>query len=136
AERYFAKADVVRPGDTDHIGTPHNRMYRPGVPTCGGDHNRRCGYGAGRVLLFLVRSQLGWEVRRDDARGWTGTGRAQRCGPVRTEVPRVPGDPAARLARRAAAAHRRHPRTGARRRSEEHTSELQSLTNLVCRLLL
>src|SRR5438046_8122852 len=32
--------------------------------------------------------------------------------------------------------HRRtHPRTGAPR-SEEHTSELQSLTNLVCRLLL
>src|SRR5258706_2866116 len=29
--------------------------------------------------------------------------------------------------------HTRHPRP---RRSEEHTSELQSLTNLVCRLLL
>src|SRR5438093_9053269 len=27
-------------------------------------------------------------------------------------------------------------RSGARERSEEHTSELQSLTNLVCRLLL
>src|SRR5438046_7472918 len=29
-----------------------------------------------------------------------------------------------------------HGRGNARRRSEEHTSELQSLTNLVCRLLL
>src|SRR5438093_8049147 len=28
------------------------------------------------------------------------------------------------------------PGTGLRQRSEEHTSELQSLTNLVCRLLL
>src|SRR5215213_7054626 len=38
------------------------------------------------------------------------------------------GDPPVRGPRRA--------RTRARRRSEEHTSELQSLTNLVCRLLL
>src|ERR1019366_479874 len=30
----------------------------------------------------------------------------------------------------------RRPRSGGARRSEEHTSELQSLTNLVCRLLL
>src|SRR5437016_11278843 len=29
-----------------------------------------------------------------------------------------------------------HPCMGSPRRSEEHTSELQSLTNLVCRLLL
>src|SRR5437899_6445515 len=41
--------------------------------------------------------------------------------------------------RRAAAAHqreRRGPRRADRRRSEEHTSELQSLRHLVCRLLL
>src|SRR2546426_6265966 len=31
---------------------------------------------------------------------------------------------------------RRAPRAGAQRRSEEHTSELQSPCNLVCRLLL
>src|SRR5947209_11169473 len=31
---------------------------------------------------------------------------------------------------------RRHPRLGGRRRSEEHTSELQSRQYLVCRLLL
>src|SRR2546430_10396328 len=30
----------------------------------------------------------------------------------------------------------RHPRSGCRGRSEEHTSELQSQSNLVCRLLL
>src|SRR5437016_6595158 len=32
--------------------------------------------------------------------------------------------------------HRRHYSNAELRRSEEHTSELQSLTNLVCRLLL
>src|SRR2546430_6109003 len=32
--------------------------------------------------------------------------------------------------------HRRSPKLPARRRSEEHTSELQSQSNLVCRLLL
>src|SRR5258706_11478603 len=33
-------------------------------------------------------------------------------------------------------ARRDHPARGGAARSEEHTSELQSLTNLVCRLLL
>src|SRR5690606_41718509 len=32
--------------------------------------------------------------------------------------------------------HRKEPRAAARERSEEHTSELQSRENLVCRLLL
>src|SRR5262249_61588112 len=47
-----------------------------------------------------------------------------------------------RVARRPHLCHPRHPgspdfRSGASRgRSEEHTSELQSLTNIVCRLLL
>src|SRR2546429_3849762 len=40
----------------------------------------------------------------------------------------APGDPPARL--------RLDPRAGAPRRSEEHTSELQSRLHLVCRLLL
>src|SRR5436309_10651101 len=35
-----------------------------------------------------------------------------------------------------AAARLGHPHRGAQRRSEEHTSELQSRENLVCRLLL
>src|SRR5262249_59264959 len=42
--------------------------------------------------------------------------------------------PAARLQQRAG--HDARGRTNRARRSEEHTSELQSLTNLVCRLLL
>src|SRR5688572_31146350 len=33
-------------------------------------------------------------------------------------------------------AHRAHPKTSREPRSEEHTSELQSQSNLVCRLLL
>src|SRR2546430_11542979 len=37
---------------------------------------------------------------------------------------------------RAAARHLRRPARAARRRSEEHTSELQSQSNLGCRLLL
>src|SRR5437868_10787290 len=51
---------------------------------------------------------------------------------------RRPPEPRARLRRRGAAAgaHRRARRRGAPRRSEEHTSELQSRFDLVCRLLL
>src|SRR2546430_13368560 len=49
-------------------------------------------------------------------------------GPIR--CPRPHGSPAARPARNA------RPRRARRRRSEEHTSELQSQSNLVCRLLL
>src|SRR5205085_12125025 len=52
-----------------------------------------------------------------------------RCGPARAaSEPNCP--PLARAALR-----RRRPRQGTRR-SEEHTSELQSQSNLVCRLLL
>src|SRR5438093_5527888 len=40
------------------------------------------------------------------------------------------------LSRRVSAAQRRRSRRRPCGRSEEHTSELQSLTNLVCRLLL
>src|SRR2546425_8617353 len=46
---------------------------------------------------------------------------------------RIPGSPPARH-RSGCRAHRRHPLE--RPRSEEHTSELQSLAYLVCRLLL
>src|SRR5438093_2284488 len=46
---------------------------------------------------------------------------------------RVPPDAAARGRRADHLVRRRHAQ---RARSEEHTSELQSLTNLVCRLLL
>src|SRR5437016_7297947 len=46
----------------------------------------------------------------------------------------LPGDRRARA--RARRARGREPSTRSEGRSEEHTSELQSLTNLVCRLLL
>src|SRR5438093_7934463 len=55
---------------------------------------------------------------------------------------RTPGAPALplqarrRSPRRTAPAGRRRATSRSRPRSEEHTSELQSLTNLVCRLLL
>src|SRR5438034_8019690 len=47
-----------------------------------------------------------------------------------TAGPRLPGNPAARLQPRA------RDRIPSRERSEEHTSELQSHSDLVCRLLL
>src|SRR5438046_6595718 len=46
------------------------------------------------------------------------------------------GGRAAGSRERRAPLQRLHPRAARDRRSEEHTSELQSLTNLVCRLLL
>src|SRR3712207_8410028 len=52
----------------------------------------------------------------------------------RARTRRTPRPPARRLPRAAARARPRG--TGARRRSEEHTSELQSRQYLVCRLLL
>src|SRR5438876_7587643 len=48
--------------------------------------------------------------------------------------PAAPGRPQAR--RRSGARHRQGLRRARRRRSEEHTSELQSPVHLVCRLLL
>src|SRR5262249_56895990 len=68
------------------------------------------------------RSDTGSEVRFRYSRGMPLTG-------LRSETPRAS----------ATSSHFRGiPRSGARSltRSEEHTSELQSLTNLVCRLLL
>src|SRR5438046_4079377 len=50
--------------------------------------------------------------------------------------PGLPCRGCARLPRRRRARCRGHRARGGRQRSEEHTSELQSLTNLVCRLLL
>src|SRR5205085_9656586 len=55
-----------------------------------------------------------------------------------TTLFRSPGSPSAGAARPARPGRRRRQRGAARtaRRSEEHTSELQSQSNLVCRLLL
>src|SRR5262249_59984125 len=67
----------------------------------------------------------------------------QSCQTVRhpaTRPPRAPRlafMPPANLVKRSRSSRRDDlVRAGARGRSEEHTSELQSLTNLVCRLLL
>src|SRR5438874_9153536 len=73
-----------------------------------------------RSTLFpyttLFRSHRRWRHRprpRSDTDWWT----ADRCGPV-------------------LAATRKRPRPWSGKRSEEHTSELQSRRDLVCRLLL
>src|SRR5262249_61151307 len=64
------------------------------------------------------------DLQRAPARGLEGRGPAPRGAhpPRRSEHVHPP--------------QRRPPRPRGRPRSEEHTSELQSLTNLVCRLLL
>src|SRR3989441_13041021 len=61
-----------------------------------------------------------------------GAGRG-RCATVRARVPAM-AETAATTTRLAAGAPA--PRAGSAARSEEHTSELQSLAYLVCRLLL
>src|SRR5438093_9850240 len=61
------------------------------------------------------------------ARGTPG----RRAAPAVAHQDRIVGDVVGALVRVPGRARRRRPR-----RSEEHTSELQSLTNLVCRLLL
>src|SRR2546427_6930119 len=61
-----------------------------------------------------------------------------RSPPLRTDLPH-PGDCPRllpRIATRAATAPGPTPASRRRSRSEEHTSELQSQSNLVCRLLL
>src|SRR2546428_3953504 len=84
-----------------------------------------------RSTLFpyttLFRSILPWEVSAaptpEDTRGWR-------------RIPR--GDSARRQPVRSCPSCDTHFRTGVsyERRSEEHTSELQSRSDLVCRLLL
>src|SRR5436309_11866213 len=54
-----------------------------------------------------------------------------RSSPAWRRGPRSP-----RCAEAPGSCFRRRPRSGRQRRSEEHTSELQSRENLVCRLLL
>src|SRR5262249_62040893 len=66
-----------------------------------------------------------WSARRADAPDTIHAGRRPSAPRSRRAPPRSGG---ARPARRR--------RSAWRGRSEEHTSELQSLTNLVCRLLL
>src|SRR2546427_1902521 len=59
--------------------------------------------------------------------------------PISSPTPRLlqqRGHPAARQGNRAGSSSPRSRSAGRRSRSEEHTSELQSQSNLVCRLLL
>src|SRR2546428_4960142 len=70
--------------------------------------------------------------RAEPAGGPRGRGRARRPGPAAARSGRPPA-PAAPPAR---APPRRPARRAHRGRSEEHTSELQSRSDLVCRLLL
>src|SRR2546427_8510420 len=72
------------------------------------------------TTLFRSPHPLGAELRRDS---WRPVADAARSGPG--------GDPTAVGRAHADAAGR-----AGERRSEEHTSELQSQSNLVCRLLL
>src|SRR2546427_8550037 len=74
------------------------------------------------TTLFRSRRRAvsGWG-RRERRRGRTGA--ARQAGAAGAGVPRRAGEPRPR-------------RAGTRWRSEEHTSELQSQSNLVCRLLL
>src|SRR2546430_279238 len=77
------------------------------------------------------RGEISWAAARDrpGARG----GRPASAARARS-LPRSPDRPAPRARAPRTAIWR--PRAAARARSEEHTSELQSQSNLVCRLLL
>src|SRR2546425_10078885 len=79
------------------------------------------------TTLFRSRGNLGPAVPEDGVRG--------RPHPARDHLRRgrpLHGDPGREPPRGPVLHHRR----AAQRRSEEHTSELQSLAYLVCRLLL
>src|SRR3712207_7242753 len=78
-----------------------------------------------RSTLFPYTTLFRSARRRDDREGQLRQGVQDARGPVH-----VRGH-LERLGR-----HHRGPREAARRRSEEHTSELQSRQYLVCRLLL
>src|SRR3989454_4637797 len=80
-----------------------------------------------RSTLFPYTTLFRSRARASDAIQGQGTAPGERAGGT-PELSRAPGG------RRTAV--RSNPRAGGRRRSEEHTSELQSPCNLVCRLLL
>src|SRR2546425_3323275 len=129
----------------------------PSVVAGGGAAARRRGFPPGAVLrpeqgpVPHLRLQghpdraLRGVLLRARARGGArrgAHGRARLCAAVAGAAPRVPGsqgDHPVRVALRFPADQRdlgRHRRGHGRGRSEEHTSELQSLAYLVCRLLL
>src|SRR2546430_4313544 len=81
-----------------------------------------------RSTLFPYTTLFRSRRRRGNAPAaawWPRTRRGRRAPAARRSPARAP-----------AAARRAPPRSPGPRRSEEHTSELQSQSNLVCRLLL
>src|SRR5688572_32657945 len=83
-----------------------------------------------RSTLFPYTTLFRSRVRRRDANGDVDRG-AGRLGTAARAFAREPGERRAVRARRVS-----HLRLERRRISEEHTSELQSQSDLVCRLLL
>src|SRR5437016_7086314 len=79
------------------------------------------------TTLFRSRSRSRNQGRRGTALGW-----AQRAANMLTDR----GEPAGPEENTSPADHHGASADELHDRSEEHTSELQSLTNLVCRLLL
>src|SRR5262245_14582418 len=78
-----------------------------------------------------------WLLPRADLDRWLLAGMARPYGVVPTEPPPIVGgshDPLLQWALSETRAGKAHCKSGSR--SEEHTSELQSLRHLVCRLLL
>src|SRR5262249_61021765 len=79
------------------------------------------------------RDPPSFPTRRSSDLGWPSCSTTgATAGTGRTSIRRAPTPPTARSPGAAATTRRRNRPP----RSEEHTSELQSLTNLVCRLLL
>src|SRR5262249_59740655 len=87
--------------------------------------------GAGKTMVVTGLGLL-FGGRADPARVRPGAQRAAVVGRLRT----APDGPVARQVEEAGGGLDEDGTLVLSRRSEEHTSELQSLTNLVCRLLL
>src|SRR5688572_31766452 len=82
------------------------------------------------TTLFRSRDRRGHGDRGDVRQRWALYAGQRAAGEPARDHRRARPDAAARRA------HLERGRCGAARRSEEHTSELQSQSNLVCRLLL
>src|SRR2546427_7835511 len=89
-----------------------------------------------RSTLFPYTTLFRSAVRGDRGRGWRGLGSGRLRGGIPAQG-RVTKAPSAAASRPGAPASHPKKRCGSiSSRSEEHTSELQSQSNLVCRLLL
>src|SRR2546430_3517373 len=88
-------------------------------------------HGSDRQRASVRRRRFSLEAPCNDAVGVEGEAQRVLAGArIHPDIPqRCPHDPGGRTEPRA-------PRLESKTRSEEHTSELQSQSNLVCRLLL